>query len=388
MVDDLFKPPTPPAGVEPLTEMPASLKLKVIKLIAQSGTIGEVEELSEFVLNASTPPSQVLAAAEAIRTLGLPQDPRPEQDASLPQPPITAAKLEERLQQIDSAEWKPDEVPRLSALLAWLPGRIHPGLVENTYRIGNFDVQPGDWLLMRNPSPYNLFTDLSPGLFTHVGVVAIETGSDGKRRMVVVDLPERGTSMPATNVETFLDRTLNYVFLRHPDPDVAHKMGEAAATMIGNPTEFDLNFRTDRIAALKGKPLHGEKIHTYCSGLLLLCAEQTGLPREVFFPITETTAPGHTQENLAKLGLSLGDGFVSPTGALFSEKLEIVGRCEPTYDSPREIQEAIYDHFATRLATTQLLAIARPVSSAAVERWPRRRRPIHCWPRRWLPRRE
>jgi hypothetical protein len=42
---------------------------------------------------------------------------------------------------------------------------------------------------MRNPSPYNLFTDLAPGLFTHVGVVAVETGSDGKRRMVVVDLP-------------------------------------------------------------------------------------------------------------------------------------------------------------------------------------------------------
>jgi hypothetical protein len=49
---------------------------------------------------------------------------------------------------------------------------------------------------MRNPSPYNLFTDLSPGLFTHVGVITAETGSDGIRRMVVVDLPERGERMP------------------------------------------------------------------------------------------------------------------------------------------------------------------------------------------------
>ncbi len=48
------------------------------------------------------------------------------------------------------------------------------GLTEETYRLGPFEVQPGDWLLMRNPSPYNLFTDLSPGLFTHVGVVTLE----------------------------------------------------------------------------------------------------------------------------------------------------------------------------------------------------------------------
>ena len=61
---------------------------------------------------------------------------------------------------------------------------------------------------------------------------------------------------------------------------------------------------------------------------------------------TETTATGHTKENLAKLGLSLGEGFVSPTGALFSPKLEIVGRSEPMYDPGREVEEAIFDHFA------------------------------------------
>ena len=31
----------------------------------------------------------------------------------------------------------------------------------------------------------------SPGLFTHVGVVAAERGTDGVRRFVIVDLPER-----------------------------------------------------------------------------------------------------------------------------------------------------------------------------------------------------
>ena len=231
---------------------------------------------------------------------------------------------------------------------------MRDGLEGNTYRLGNFEVQPGDWLLMRNPSPYNLFTDLSPGLFTHVGIVTLETGSDGKRRMVVVDLPERGTSMPATTVDTFLKRTLNYVFLRDPDSAAAKKIGDAAAATIGDPTEFDLNFRTDRVAALKGKPLHGQTIHTYCAGLLLLCSQETGLPREAFFPITETTAGGYTRENLDKLGLSLGDGFVSPTGALFSTRLKIVGRNEPMYEAQREVEENIYDYFSQKLEQTAL----------------------------------
>src|SRR5690242_18932387 len=113
-----------------------------------------------------------------------------------------------------------------------------------------------------------MLTDLDPGLYTRVGVVAMETGTYGKRRMVVVDLPERGSSMPATNVEAFLDRTLNYVFLRHPDEATAKKMADAAVSMIGNPTQFDLKFRTDRITTLRGKPLHGQEIHTYCAGLL------------------------------------------------------------------------------------------------------------------------
>jgi hypothetical protein len=230
--------------------------------------------------------------------------------------------------------------------LAWLAARNEHGFEGVTYRLGQFEVQPGDWLLMRNPSPYNLFTDLSPGLFTHVGVVTAEAGSDGRRRMVVVDLAERGTHIPAANVETFLDRTLNYVFLRHPEPAVASKMGESAAAIIGNPAEFDLNFRIDRIAALKGVPLAGQKIHTYCAGLLLLCAEQTDEPRDVFFPITETAAAGYTQANFAKFGLSVGNGFVSPTGALFSPRMEIVGRSEPMYDPQRQIEQAIYDHFA------------------------------------------
>jgi hypothetical protein len=333
-------------ATSPNAMLSVAQKLKVIQLMATAGSIDSVSDLSALALDGITPPALVLAAAEAIRALGLPQDPRPGQDDSLPQPPITAAKLQERLAKIDPAAWKPTERSHVESLLAWLSQRNERGLEGNIYRLGQFEVQPGDWLLMRNPSPYNLFTDLSPGLFTHVGVVTIETGSDGRRRMVVVDLEERGTSIPATNVETFLRRTLHYVFLRHSDPTVARKMGDAAASIIGNPAEFDLNFRTDRIAALTGMPLTGQKIHTYCAGLLLLCAEQTSEPREMFFPITETTAAGHTTENMAKFGLSLGSGFVSPTGALFSPKLEIVGRSEPMYDPQREIEEAIYDHFA------------------------------------------
>ena len=83
-------------------------------------------------------------------------------------------------------------------------------------------------------------------------------------------------------------------------------------------------------------------------------AQATGRPRSDFFPIPEAPAGGNTRENLAKLGITFGDNFVSPTGALFSAKLQIVGRREPMYDPQREVEEAIYDHFAASLKTKQL----------------------------------
>ena len=85
------------------------------------------------------------------------------------------------------------------------------------------------------------------------------------------------------------------------------------------------------------------------------CAQETGLPREDFFPITEAPAGGFCLSNLETLGLSIGEQFVSPTGAVFSPNMLIVGSCEPMYDPTREIKEAIYDHFARRMRGRHLV---------------------------------
>ncbi len=106
--------------------------------------------------------------------------------------------------------------------------------------------------------------------------------------------------------------------------------------------------------ALRGKPLKGQLVHTYCAGLLLLCSQTTGLPREEFFPITEYPAGGHFRENLRRLGLAFGADFVSPTGAIFAPRLDIAAACEPMYDPTREVKETIYDHFAQQM-------VARPL---------------------------
>ena len=52
--------------------------------------------------------------------------------------------------------------------------------------------------------------------------------------------------------------------------------------------------------------------------------------------------------------MSLGKDFISPTGALFSPKLVMVGRREPMYDPSREIEEAVFDHFADGLIDKKL----------------------------------
>jgi hypothetical protein len=344
----LFDPPGGTANrAQPATP---EVKAKLLKLIAVTRQLDLVPRVAEFARSLQTTPPLVVAAAETLREVGMPQPERPgEHEEGLPKPAIEPRELHEVLAKIPDAQLSPEEDSRRDDLLAWLEVRMTKGLTEETYRLGSFEVQPGDWLLMRNPSPYNLFTDLSPGLFTHVGVVALEEGTDGIRRMVIVDLPEQGNKMPATSVEVFLRRTLHYVFLRHDDPQAARKMGETAVAVIGNPTEFDLNFRTSRVIELKGKPLAGQKIRTYCAGLLYLCAQETDCPCQEFFPLEEGAAGGRTAENLAKLGMSMGKDFVSPTGALFSPRLKIVGRREPMYDPRREVEEAIFDHFALGL---------------------------------------
>lgn len=329
-------------------------KSRVLSLIASARQSDLLPELADYVLDNPASPALVIQAAETIRALGLPQDPRPGQDPTLPPVAITAGELREKLASLDDANLDAALKKRRDDLLAWLDGRMKRGIVDGAYALGSGDVAPGDWLLMRNPSPYNLFTDLSPGLFTHVGVVAAETSADGMTRRVLVDLPERGARMPATTVDTFVKRTRHYLVLRHEDPEVARKMSEAAASMVGNETQFDLNFRTRRVMDLAGVPLQGRKIHTYCAGLLLLCALQTGHPREEFFPIAEFPAPGKTLDNMKTFGMSIGEDFISPTGALFSSKFRIVAQREPMYDPRREVEEAVFDHFAQRMITTDI----------------------------------
>lgn len=349
---DLFDPPND-IGLE---IQPASLddKLRILDLIGRSGTLDVLLDLAAFVRTESTPAVLLIKAAETIRSLGLPQDPLPGQDESLPPPEITAAELLKILNQIDAAALEPAGRDQLAELLDWLNSRVRRGVTEPMFRHGGFDIAPGDWLLMRNPSPYNLFTNLSPGLFTHVGVVTTQTGTDGIRRFVLVDLPERGDRIPATNFDTFVKRALHFVVLRHNDPKVRQAMADRAAEAIGCESQFDLNFRGGRVASLAGQSLAGKKIHTYCAGLLLLCAQETGLPNRHFFPFQEQAAEGNMSENLAKLGLSIGDDFASPTGSLFSPAMEIVARREPMHDPKREIEQAVFDAFAQGMREKEL----------------------------------
>lgn len=340
----LFDPPAG-SGAPPYTTQE---KYQLLNLILATRHHDLLPFVAAFVRQEKNP-SLVVIAAELIHRLGLPQKPRPGGDAAPSKPPILAEEMHEILARIREADLPAHLVAYHRDLLAWLQRRMKRGIEEDSLQLGPMELRPGDWVLMRNPSPYNRFTDLSPGLFTHVGVVAVEQGEDGIRRFVIVDLPERGARIPATPVETFLARTLHYVFLRHEDAGVGRLLGQAAADMIGNESQFDLQFETSRVTALSGKPLRGELIHTYCAGFLLACTLPASRPREEFFPITESVAGGNMAGNLQQLGLSFGRDFLSPTGALFSPHLQIVGRREPVYDPGREVQEAIFDHFADRM---------------------------------------
>ncbi|MFV1966397.1 MAG: hypothetical protein ACC628_13320 [Pirellulaceae bacterium] len=343
----------PPEGTD-VEPYPDVLKRNVLELMGAGGSAEVLPDLAEFVRQESTGSAMTVRAVEIIRRIGVPQRRRSGQDPRQPPPPITPRELRGILASRPLAPNAPELQRRRDDLLDWLAQRSERGVVGDTFRVDGFDIRVGDWLLMRNPSPYNLFTDLSPGLFTHVGVVATETGDDGVRRFVVVDLPERGERIPATPVDTYLLRTVHYAFLRHRDARIGQIMGQVAGSVIGNESQFDLTFRTARVQDLRGRLHEGTVIHTYCAGFLLLCAQETGASREELFPIVERAAGGKCAANLAKLGLSIGDDFISPTGAMFSPHLTCVGRREAMYTPDRAIKESIYDHFAHCMITEEL----------------------------------
>ncbi len=344
--------PLPDTGGTPFSKR---TKARTLKLIREARAPQLLSDLADFLREPNVDAELAVAAAEVIRHIGLPQSPRVNASDDDVTPPITADELRRLLASLAIPSSDRFLAQRHANMLAWLANRATRGVTDESYRLGSLELRSGDWLLMRDPSPYNRFTDLSPGLFTHVGVVATEVGSDGIRRFVIVDLPERGDRIPAHNVETYLSRSLHYVFLRHSDRSVAEQMGTVALSLIGNETQFDLTFRTDRIESLKGQSLEGKLINTYCAGFLLLCAQQTERPREQFFPFSELPAGGHCVENLKTLGLSIGERFVSPTGAFFSTHMTLVGACQPLYDPTREVKEAVYDHFADSLVNRRLV---------------------------------
>ena len=347
MADLLFDPPADaPNGA--LAASPA-VKRQVLRLIYTSGCNEAAPLLADFVRRERRAPELVIAAAAALRQVGFPQDPRPGDRREQFRPPITAAQLLTILKAFSSTALDAANTRLRDELIQWLESRQEQGLAGDSYRIGSCEVHPGDWMLMRSPSPYNRVTELSPGLFTHVGIVALEKGSDGRRRLVVVDLTVRDTHLRVTNVDAFIRQYRHYLFLRHPDEATARTMAEVARSIIGNESVFDLNYRIDNVTALKGRPKSGQTIKTYCAGLLLLCGQETRVDRARFFPVTERIAGGKTAANLKALGISFGEHFVSPTGPLFSAELTIVGRRPPMYDPVNEIEEAVYDHFTTCL---------------------------------------
>ena len=89
--------------------------------------------------------------------------------------------MHERLTAIEASRLPEQSAATRARLLQWLHERMTKGVTEDSYRFFGHQVREGDWLLMRNPSPYNLFTDLSPGLFTHVGVVTTDVDEHGCR---------------------------------------------------------------------------------------------------------------------------------------------------------------------------------------------------------------
>lgn len=336
------------AEPEQYREVLLSFQRVLLVQLLMKGRPDALPVLAEFLTQTPAHPQWKLVAGEAIQRIGLPQDPPPHVRTTEEElPPITAGTMLAALRELRPT--LPQQLlPRCDKLIDWAQARHNAG-IDSSLSIGDAEVRRGDWVLMRNSSPYNNCTNLAPGLFTHVGVAAMHRGEDGRGRLVVVDVTERKRIIDGDNLDKDLRSAIHYAILRHEDPQVADKMGQVAASLIGNPMEFDLTFDTSKVLELKGQELAGRKIETYCAGLLLLCAQETGRPRSEFFPIPESPIGGNGKLNFKTMGVQFGDDFISPTGTLFAERMKIVTFGEPMFDPGRAVEQRIFDYFAKGL---------------------------------------
>lgn len=336
-----------PSG--PVRPFPASRKSECLRLLSACGSTETLDDLGQFLNEPNVSPELMIEAISAIRQIGLPQDPRRGASLDEPIPSVYAAQLREILSRLVIPAETTELQQQRDDLLSWATQRAQLGVTGETFRWGSNQLRGGDWILVSQTSSLRCVTNLSPGVFTRAGVVTEDTGGDRKRRFLVVALPEQADQVEATNVDVFLSQASSFLILRHTDPEVARHMSAAARELIGNESQFDPLLNAERVAPRSGQPLRGQLVHASSGGLLLLCGQAARRSREELFPILEQPAGGYLVTNLQQLGIAIGPHIVTPTGALFSTSMQIVGRGDPHYEPADEIAQAICDHGIHRL---------------------------------------
>ncbi|MEZ6086597.1 MAG: hypothetical protein R3C05_00905 [Pirellulaceae bacterium] len=317
-------------------------RLQLLEVIRTTREIDASASLFQLAQWPHTPDPLRLQIMKTMRAIGMPQGSNA--DAS-----GTAEAMLTHIEKMDASVLAPGDIELRSELKTWLDSLVEHGVTGNTFRWGSVEIRSGDWILQRNPSPYNRFTDLSPGLFTHVGIATEVVDDAGIRRIVIVDLPETGTRIQSEAADQFVSSSLHWIVLRHRRSEAAEAMGRVAAQLIGRASEFDLTFNLDLIPQQRGILSTKAPVRTYCAGFLALCAQEAGLQQDDLFPLTESPSSERCLANLEKLGMTMTQ-FISPSGPLFSSDLEIVGTRPPMYAPDNVIREAVYDRFASRMA--------------------------------------
>lgn len=345
VADWLFRPPSVSNAERD------QVRHQVLALISATREVALVRDVARFLRHGGPDANSTLAAVETICTLGVPQDLFDASPSTDYGPPTSASELRAYLDHLDHRQFSPSQRVRHAKLIARLDARIARGVTSPRFQIGRYEVAPGDWVLMHNGSPYNLFTDISPGLFTHAGIVTAHVADDGRPRMVIVDVPQRSATVRATNIEAALGRARYFVALRHENHEAAKRMAEVAAQIIGNPVAFDLCFTTKHVEAIVGSSLDGVCLKTHCAGLLALAALESGAQRSEFFPIPERPGDGLTLQNGERVGMIPDDDLLTPTGAMFAPTMHIVNRSHPVFVPHQYVESTVYERFSNLVRT-------------------------------------
>ena len=324
------------------------LRRRLIDLVRISGQTNLLEELALLTEADGVDPLARLLAARCIEQFGVPQLARLTQPVEVPQSTVTARRIATAIERV-----RPSLPPSLQTDASSLALRLQSKAVQGaapseTMRVMGIHFQRGDWILLREATPFTVASSLHPQCYHRIALVAHEAGTDGLGRLVVIDHTNNRLGVQVSSLDNWIafvqEHTIAWCVLRPVDALLSQMIEQSALSLAV--VRSSARESNERSSVFQDRSCFSSGLAVTRSALAA-----TGVNPAIFFPLQESSPEGILGDNLKRLGVDLPDSFCSPTGLLLSKACIPIAMKIQAFDSRCGIRSAVFEYFDRSLCT-------------------------------------